>query len=91
MAQSHYDLVQSSFVILVKFRKQDLVLVKESGAEARVRLQHNMKMCKNRIGVCDLGEYAKEFYLVRYSCADDTTSVTLAWKSRKTQGIAKSL
>ena len=74
MAQSHYDSVQGSFVILVKFRKQDLVLVsllvKESGAEARVRLQHNLKMCKNRIGVCDLGEYAKEFYLVRDSRAD---------------------
>ena len=49
MAQPHYDLVQGSFVILVKFRKQDLVLVKESGAEARVRLQHNLNMCKNRI------------------------------------------
>jgi hypothetical protein len=35
--------------ILVKFGKQDLVLVQESGAEERVRLQHNMKMCKNRI------------------------------------------
>ena len=58
MAQSHYDLVQGSFVILVKFRKQDLVLVKESGAEARVRLQHNLNMCKNRIDVCDIGEYA---------------------------------
>jgi hypothetical protein len=47
MAQSHYDLVQGSFVILVNaFRKQDLVLVKESGA---VRLQHNLNMCKNSI------------------------------------------
>jgi hypothetical protein len=27
-------------------------------------------MCKNRIGVCDVGEYAKEFYLVRDSRAD---------------------
>ena len=70
MAQSHYDLVQGSFVILVKFRKQDLVLVKESGAEARVRLQHNLNMCKNRIDVCDIGEYAKEFYLVRDNRAD---------------------
>ena len=66
MAQSHYDLVQGSFVILVKFRKQDLV----SGAEARVRLQHNLNMCKNRIDVCDIGEYAKEFYLVRDNRAD---------------------
>ena len=71
MAQSHYDLVQGSFVILVNaFRKQDLVLVKESGAEARVRLQHNLNMCKNRIDVCDIGEYAKEFYLVRDYRAD---------------------
>ena len=59
MAQFHYDLVQGSFVILVNaFRKQDLVLVKESGAEARVRLQHNLNMCKNRIDVCDIGDYA---------------------------------
>ena len=49
MAQFHYDLVQGSFVILVKLQNQDLVLVQESGAEVRVRLQHNMKMCKNRI------------------------------------------
>ena len=39
MAQSHYNSVQGSFVILVKFRKQDLVLVQESGAEVRAATQ----------------------------------------------------
>ena len=98
MAQSHYDLVQGSFVILVKFRKQDLVLVKESGAEARVRLQHNLNMCKNRIDVprcvilASMRRNFTWFEIIARTCVRcDTTSVTLAWKSRKTQGIAKSL